>query len=521
MRLVESAHYADVALSVYIKVKALGRRPEGCTAGTRTLASYLGLSRSSVERGIAQLRRPGPDGVVELPVNQRRSLPGGCGTTARRRVRPMSGDERFVWLPVAVCEDLTPRQVRAYAVLRFAGLQGVPLTEGELAGHLRHHSGARASAPLSTAAAGRIVDSLEAAGWVTVRRRAGAQGRHCFIAHDSAAAPVSPEPSPSSDGCPPAVDSGEGSGAHPGEGSLANKEDHRTDRPDDESRPAVPAVGETPVVEGSRSREGSPSRKGARSPDGSRSRSERMSRRPYTGPPLTLHPRITEVLEPVRVLYERVNTFMQRRIAREVGRQLDLGHDTARLRHRLTLRFANVATDEIGDPARWLMGVALPRWGCGHHSCEAGVIWPSREPCGTCADNLAARRHTAHRHTGREHAGREHTGPVRPPVSSNAPGAVPRSSCRDCGCRILLAGPSLADELCRSCRESRSTPAAPPARASPAPCAGWRGQTCRRPAIAGRAVCVRHRAEQLRGQTTYPYPTDPYMPTPTPTPTPM
>ncbi len=49
-------HYADAALSVYIKAKALGQRPEACTAGVATLASYLHLCESTLQRGLAQLR---------------------------------------------------------------------------------------------------------------------------------------------------------------------------------------------------------------------------------------------------------------------------------------------------------------------------------------------------------------------------------------------------------------------------------------------------------------------------------
>lgn len=51
MRLVSSPDYPDIALSVYVKVAALGARPEGCTARTSTIAAYLGVSKASVERG--------------------------------------------------------------------------------------------------------------------------------------------------------------------------------------------------------------------------------------------------------------------------------------------------------------------------------------------------------------------------------------------------------------------------------------------------------------------------------------
>lgn len=530
MRLVESAHYEDVALTVYMKIKALGQRPEGCTAGATVLASYLGLSCSSVERGIAQLRRPGPDGVVELPFNQRRSLPGGSGTTARRRVRPMRRDELFIWLPVAACEDLTPRQLRAFAVLCFAQVQRIPLTEPELAGYLRHHSGARAGAALSVTATGKVIDALEAAGWVTVQRRAGAHGRHQFIAHDVPPAPKADVSSAAEAKAAAATSSSfdEGSGPQLGEGSLATREDQSTDRPDDERRLVSPAVGEVQVGKGASPVDNPPQKpadeglgagfalRAGQERTGSPTQNDQAHRNRYDGPALTLHPRITEVLEPVRVLYERANTFMQRRIAREVGRQLDLGYEPDRLRQRLNDRFAGVLMSEIGDPARWLMGVALPRWGCGHQSCETGVMWPSGERCAACADVLATRRYQ------RQQDRRIELGlcldhglggpgaacpwcapPVpRPPVSELAPAVAPsdsvRADCRTCGCRINLVGPALVDRLCMPCRESHSPSAEEPESAGPpAQCIGWRGESCDRLAIPTRPVCARHRAKEL------------------------
>ncbi|MGW1616412.1 hypothetical protein ACWCQZ_44595 [Streptomyces sp. NPDC002285] len=528
MRLVESAHYADVALAVYMKIKALGQRPEGCTAGTAVLASYLGLSRSSVERGIAQLRRPGPDGVVELPFNQRRSLPGGCGTTALRRVRPMGRDERFIWLPVAACEDLTPRQLRAYAVLCFAQVQRIPLTEGELAGHLYHHSGARAGTALSAAAAGKVVDAVEEAGWVTVLRRSGVQGRHQFVAHDVPPAPGSAQPSSSAENTSPSSRLDEGSGLQAGEGSLATKEDHTIDRPDDERRPDSPAAGEVQVAKGAWPVDSSGSHPAhdelgdgfALRADQEQplSQSSTASRGGYNGPPLTLHPRIADVLEPVQVLYQRANTFMQRRIAREVGRQLDHGCDPDRLRQRLRARFTGVLMSDIKDPAGWLMGVALPRWGCGHLACESGVMWPSREPCAACADIRAARQRQRERER-RIELGQcpDHGlgGPgarcdvCAPPAPRRAvldsasapPTPAALSACRECGCRIRLAGPALDDELCKLCRDVGRPAAAVVQHPGPVPrCSGWQGETCDRPAIPTRRVCTRHRARELRAE---------------------
>jgi hypothetical protein len=458
MRLVESPFYADAALSVYMKIQALGRRPEGCTAGAATLASYLGVSTSTVERGIAQLRRPAPDGVVELPENTRRSLPGGRGTTARRRVRPLTAVERFVWLPVAACEDLSPRQLRAYAVIAYAVVQKIPLTEGELAGFLRHHSGERAGQPITVEAAGQVVDALEASRWITVDRRAGAQGRHRFVAHDIPPAERpqacveevdTPEeaavdnclvPAPKASEAVSSSFAGDGSGPRPDDGSLANREDQKTARPDDERALPSPAVGEVQVSGGVENPDGPFARE--RGWDGLALRADKNtilpttsmekkqarsrvggSRSSYDGPPLTLSARIYAVLEPVHWLLQQVgSTWVQRRIAREVGRQLRAGMEDDRLRHRLTMRLASTSLEEISDPGRWLLGVALPRWGCGHQDCESGVMWSTGAACAVCEEVVADRRATKQRELRR--------GRGLCPEHGSPPG--PSGSCRDC-----------------------------------------------------------------------------------------
>ncbi|MEU4898210.1 hypothetical protein AB0B12_37880 [Streptomyces sp. NPDC044780] len=431
MRLVVSPCYQDVALSVYVKVKALASRPEGCQARSATIASYLGLSSASVERGMTQLLRPGPDGVVEL-FSERRTLPGGRGLSARRTVRPMSRTETFVWVPVAAAEDLTPRQLRAYALIAYAQVRGIALTEAELAAGLRHHSGKKAGESLSVTAASAVVDEVEAARWVTVQRRAGARGRNLYIAHD-----IAPESRPDSvasvpGGVPESVVTsgsgeaassqvGEGSGSPVGEGSLAYEESPRTDSPDDARALLSPAVGEVPVVRGARPAEnpavavarteagaglalragGNTELSSSRSKPGIlSSRGQGYARSSYDGPRLSMSPQIYAVLEPVRLLLQRVNNdFVVRKIAREVGRQLRDGTAPERLQHRLTTRLAQVVLSDIRDPGRWLLGVALPRWGCGYHDCEAGILWTTGQNCEVCAeiiqDKAAARQRGA------------------------------------------------------------------------------------------------------------------------------
>ncbi|MEU3464763.1 hypothetical protein ABZ721_33045 [Streptomyces sp. NPDC006733] len=430
MRLVLSAAHPDVALSVYLKVKALGARPEGCQAKAATMASYLHLSQASVERGLTSLSRAAPDGVVELR-SERRTLPGGTGTSAVRTTRPLRRTESFVWLPVAAAEDLTPRQLRAYAVIAFTEKMGIALTEGELAGHLVHHSGKRAGQSLSVAAAGVVVDELEAARWVSVQRRAGVQGRHRFVACDIAPGAGVEDGEPVAAAAKETVQEplrepvdnvadrsacslvGEGSGLSVGEGSLAYREDVGLTDPTTNAHSSS-AVGEVPVVEAA-DNPADTNRRGLvvgglalraednRQPSRIRPTDEHHSSigsgsvwPAYTGPALTMSEQIYAVLEPVHLLLARVdNPFVARKVAREAGRQLTAGTDPQRLRQRLTARFAAVMTADIRDPGRWLLGVALPRWGCGDRDCESGVRWSNGERCAVCgevvADKFAAR----------------------------------------------------------------------------------------------------------------------------------
>ncbi|AWI32840.1 hypothetical protein E3E14_28165 [Streptomyces sp. ICN441] len=492
MRLVECSHYADAALSVYMKVKALGLRAEGCTAGVATIAGYLGFSASTVQRSLAQLRATAPDGVVELPDSRRRSLPGGRGTTARRMVRPLRPTERFIWVPVAASEQLRPRLLRAYVVISYAVAQNIPLTERTLAGFLRHHSGRRAGAALTTEAAGRIIDELVAAGWISVRRRAGFQGRHLFLVHDGR-----PVPTPAPD---------DRSGSDAGDRSLAYKEDLKTDRPENDAVPVSPAVGEVPVEEAAndRTHEATPvdapgdralRADGTAPPPTSTARDTGQTS--WRGPQLTFSPRLNSVLEPVRSLLCQVNTYVQRRIGREVARQLDDGYGVLRLRERLTQRLAQTLVSDIRDPGRWLLGVALPRWGCADPDCESGVLWSTGTRCSACreavAERASARREKAGHRTRAGSAAHHEPGHDLGHDPGRRPPAVPRivEYCPDCERPHLPGGAG----LCAECRTRSATPSAPP----PAPTAsigsGCRGRngTCGRPAPHG--LCWRCRME--------------------------
>ncbi|WP_225102496.1 hypothetical protein [Streptomyces sp. CoH27] len=235
---------------------------------------------------------------------------------------------------------------------------------------------------------------------------------------------------------------------------------------------------------------------------------------------------IYAVLEPVHLLLERVtNDFVVRQIAREVGRQLREGTDAERLHHRLTTRFAKVMVSEIRDPGRWLLGVALPRWGCGYQGCEAGALWSTGKDCEVCAeivqDKAAAQRRAQRIEQGLcpEHGTRPGPGgrcadcvlddafvvpgPVPAPCEPEGP---PRGSCGDCGARIIVVGRAIEDGLCKLCREEAAalgaavpTPAA--AAAGQETCSGQDGSVpCGRKPLPSRCVCGVHRVQELAGE---------------------
>ncbi|MFE0737457.1 hypothetical protein [Streptomyces sp. NPDC058855] len=579
MRLVWEPSYQDVALSVYVKVKALAARPEGCQARTETIASYLGLSAASVERGMTQLRRRGRDGVVEL-FTKRRTLPGGMGQSAVRTVRSMSPTEAFVWLPVAAAEDLTPRQLRVYALVAYAQARGISLTEAELASSLLHYSGKKAGQALSVTAASAVVDEVEAARWMTVQRRAGTRGRHRYIAHDlapearadasadvcGAAAEVAETAVDSVSEGPVSSQVGEGSGSPVGEGSLANEESPRTDSPEDGRALFSSAVGEVQVRKGAspvenptggetaagRGEAGLALRAGGKNePSSEKPVLEKLSSgvrggrgSSYTGPRLAMSAEIYAVLEPVHHLLAQVtNMFVARQIAREVGRQIDAGTCPERLQHRLTARLAGTMSDEIRDPGRWLLGVALPRWGCGYADCESGTIWRTQTACELCAEIVQDKAATRKR-ARRTAAGLCLQHGTRPGPSGRCtdcdleaaaarPADVPaqrtvegpeRGTCGECGARIFLIGRALDDSLCKPCREELHPDTAPASRAAavipapaqphtetpapvervletaPSPCQGQEGDApCTREALPLRRLCRRHTVQQLAG----------------------
>ncbi|MGW3110526.1 hypothetical protein [Streptomyces sp. NPDC001091] len=423
LRLVVGAQYPDAALSVYVKIAALALRSEGCTARVSTLATYLGMSKSAVERGLRPLTHPDIiDGITEVPTI-RRTASGGTGESAHRVTRPIADGELWVRIPVRAAEALTPRLLRLYALLAYATARRIPVTAAELGEMLHHHTGKHAGEHLGERQARRLVDDLEATGWLAVQRREGAQGRH---AYETRRHPLHAVPAPfpaaaatETEAAPHAEPDGQlalwddldttaespvihdGSGPDLEDGSLASKEDLRTDRrrttepgggirrrrgdrkwvagPVDNSVP--PAFGRGDLV--------------LRTDDETDGSSSAAGRAPYTGPALQLSPRIWRVLEPVHHELGDVRPYVMRRIAREIGGQLDAGCSEERLLDRITRRYAT--TDPVRDVGRWLLGAALVRHGCGRVECETGVIWETGQDCELCAATRQQRAARARR----------------------------------------------------------------------------------------------------------------------------
>ncbi|MBD3546804.1 hypothetical protein H4F93_15260 [Streptomyces sp. JV180] len=389
LRLVVGAQYRDSALSVYIKVKALAMRAENCRAKVVTIASYLGLSVSEVERALTQLTTAGSDGIAEV-LTRRHTSRDGEGESAERWVRDMDADELFVWLPARAATSMPPRQLRLYAAITYAQIRRMPLSLAELRAVVRHQYGDSAGEPLGERQVMRLLDDLETTGWITIHRRQGPRGRHAYEAHQRPLHPVlddaADEPTPAPKPTAPAAatpDIHDGSAPRTAEGSPATEEDRTTDRP-------VTSEG----CGGIRRRRDAGSYRAA--PVENREKRSNSSGGTYRGPGLQLSPRVWQVLEPVRPELPSISPYMLRRIGQEIGRQLSAGVGMERLTARLLTRYSRLTAHgpaaeraRRGDVGRWILGAGLPRHGCRLDSCESGTTWSTGERCDLCA-NIAA-----------------------------------------------------------------------------------------------------------------------------------
>lgn len=399
-----SGHYSPGAVAYHAQITALAQRPDGCRASVATLAGYMGDSKRTAERYLAELAAPGPDGISEL-TTVRRTGSDGDGETAERRIRGVARGEHFAYVSVLAVKTLRHPLFLLYCALAYAVATRTPVTAAELAGLLG----------ITERSARRMTDELEGLGWLTVHRRAGVHGRHAYDVHDHPLRPVLDEPGP--------PDTDGGSGAAADGGSLAIKEDAGlTDerstqvggsfrrRRDDRkwAAPSVDTGGNAPDV-----------------PPTFRSAVRPSARPAYAGPALTLSPRVWAVLAPVADLLPVCSAFTIRRIAREVGRQLDEGVFAEDIRDQLTRMRAWTHTETIRDPGRWILGAALPaRPGhCGTADCVRGFQRFTGIPCKACAELTAA--HATHPpDTAAWHECAHGSAPSRQPI--------PHGLCVDC-----------------------------------------------------------------------------------------
>jgi len=377
-----SRHYAPGAVAFHAQVTALAQRTAGCTAGVAVLAHFMGTSKRTAERYLAELAAPGPDGVPEL-VTVRRTGPDGDGDTALRRTRGCARGEHFAYVPVLAAKSLRPALFVLYCALTYATATRTPAAAAELADVLG----------VTERSARRMVGELEALGWITVHRRADVHGRHAYDVHDHPLHPVTEQPvRPDTDG---------GSGADTIGGSLAIKED-------------TGLTDESTTQPGGAFRRRRDDRKWVATPVdtlGNRAPATFRSapRPPYTGPQLTLSPRVWAVLAPVHDLLPGVNTYMVRRIAREIGHQLDSGIYAEDIHDQLQRLRAWTPPEELRDPGRWILGAALPvRSRCGRTGCHWGFLAHTGAPCKACAEIAEARTRERLRTAHPPHLGSHH-----------------------------------------------------------------------------------------------------------------
>lgn len=395
-----SGFYSHGAVRYAAQVIALDQRVRRCRAKVATIAGYMGDGKRTAERYLAELAAPGPDGIPEMTVI-RHTADGGTGESAERRMRRPGPSGHFAYVPVGAAKTLRPILFVLYCALAYAEATNTPVAAAELAALLG----------VTERSARRLVDELEALGWITVDRRTGHQGRHEITVHDHPLRPVPDAPEPlHPDG---------GSGPDPDGGSLAIKED-----------PGLTDGRSTEVRGSFRRRRGT----GSYRPDsvdtaGNQDyypvtsdtfRPAAASPRPYDGPPLMLSPRVWEVLEPVRDLLPGLRPFVMRRIGREVGHQLDTGIWPEEIRDQLARLRRWTPTEKITDPGRWLLGAVLPvRSNCGMTGCHWGFLAHTGMPCKACAELAADRARSAHPpHTGAWHECAGCHAPSRTPLPS-------------------------------------------------------------------------------------------------------
>jgi hypothetical protein len=411
-RVYRGSHYSDAFVKAWAKIAALDvdTNEEHCNAHVTELARFSGLSVRTFQRALTEGRTPGPDGGPPEFSTRRMTRKTGVGRTAIREVRPVVEGERYVTVSVAMCDALEPRRLRAALLLAHTAkyTPGYEPTAAELAGELFHHHDTSAGQSLSERTARRIMRDLEQTGWASIGHRAGYQGRHTLTVHrhpirpaeqlaldldvpaaDTSAGPV--------DSAGPGADNHGGSGpAAPG-GSLAIKEDSGVVTDEVVAPQEVGGsrrrrvTGSKPAIDARDLADGTFGPGAARAPRGNHPAPTLTTagKPAYAGPELRWTKRIHDSLAPVRHHLDGISRFMLRKVAREIGRQLDQAAHTLMTPQRMAARIATRYRDAgpIRDMGAWLLAVAITPKGCGQPLCEDSSIWPTGEPCETCTVN--------------------------------------------------------------------------------------------------------------------------------------
>ncbi|MGI5292961.1 hypothetical protein ACQEVF_57960 [Nonomuraea polychroma] len=145
-----AAPIADLAVVV---VAFIGQFRRGYGMHARTAAHQVGVARETYQRALSQAK----------PWLQR----DGAGLL---RVRPLLAEERYVWVPAYVAERMSAREFRAYCLIRHLNDLGDEVTAAVVAATLRHNNG---RGGLSERTGRRLLQQLEAAGWLSGRARSG------------------------------------------------------------------------------------------------------------------------------------------------------------------------------------------------------------------------------------------------------------------------------------------------------------------------------------------------------------
>ncbi|MFJ4687078.1 helix-turn-helix domain-containing protein [Streptomyces sp. NPDC088789] len=431
-----SGRYSPGAVAWHAQITALQARPDHCRAAVARLAGWMGDSKRSGERYLAELSAPGPDGIPEL-TTIRHTDAAGDGETAERFTRGLTRAEHYAYVPVLAAKTLRHPLFVLYCAIAYATATRTPVTAAELAALLQ----------VAESTARRMTTELERLGWITVHRRTGAHGRHTYETHDRPLHPVPDDPAP------PRTDGG--SGACTDGGSLAIKED-----------PGLTDSGELPPTPVLGIRRRRPTATSARE----RAAVDAFGRRRG----LDLTPGawhlVHRVLAPVRHMLDTLTGWEWERLVGDVLARLHAGDTPERLHDRLERRYARMHTgpaDTGDDPgrirsgARWLLGAGLVRHGCEDPDCETGTRWSTGTDCPVCVlRHQTAAARTRH--------------PTEPRDQQRDPGHAP-----DPPPRPTLAPPP-------------PPPPGPPARRVGPPPGGWRALVAReRPTDTTRVYATR------------------------------